>query len=55
MMAPGSSLQAPSLPGGHNPNIPTIGEGPEGQKIGRNAHAWSKTVPTERMDLTPNE
>lgn len=44
MMAPGAQLQAPSLPGG-------VSEA----KSERNSEAWSKAVPTERMDLTPNE
>jgi hypothetical protein len=49
MMSPRVSLQAPALPPGHN-EIP-----PDRATDGRNAQPWSQSVPTERMDLTPNE
>jgi hypothetical protein len=49
IMPPGVSLQAPALTPGHN-EIP-----PDKPTDGRNGVPWGSQVPTERMDLTPNE
>ena len=45
---PAVPLSAPALPGGSN-------HPPEGTPTDRNSEPWSRHVPTERMDLTPNE
>jgi hypothetical protein len=52
--APSQPLAPPSLPTGSNSHIPTIGETPDGQHVGRNKEAWGAHVPTEVMDLKPN-
>lgn len=48
MMPPGVALQAPALKSG-----PTDFASPSAEP--KRPHGWGPNVPTERMDLTPNE
>jgi hypothetical protein len=50
LMPPGVQLTPPVLPTGHNPAIPHVDTTVPNPRPG-----WGGAVPTERMDLTPNE